>query len=86
MAFGIAGNTFQTMLRNPLASPDIIGVTSGSSVAACLLYTSIGTYTYKNNDIYKGHFINNKKEGKGVLYYKDGSKYIGCLLYTSRCV
>ena len=39
IAFGIAGNTFQTMLRNPLASPDIIGVTSGSSVAAvfCIL-------------------------------------------------
>lgn len=36
MAFGMAGNTFQTMLRNPLASPDIIGVTSGSSVAAVL--------------------------------------------------
>ena len=39
IAFGIAGNTFQTMLRNPLASPDIIGVSSGSSVAAvfCIL-------------------------------------------------
>lgn len=39
IAFGIAGNTFQTMLRNPLASPDIIGVTSGSSAAAvfCIL-------------------------------------------------
>lgn len=39
LAFGIAGNTFQTMLRNPLASPDIIGVTSGSSIAAvfCIL-------------------------------------------------
>ena len=39
IAFGIAGNTFQTMLRNPLASPDIIGVTSGSSMAAvfCIL-------------------------------------------------
>ncbi len=36
LAFGMAGNTFQTMLRNPLASPDIIGVTSGSSVAAVL--------------------------------------------------
>ncbi|WP_139905260.1 FecCD family ABC transporter permease [Clostridium thermarum] len=38
-AFGIAGNTFQTMLRNPLASPDIIGISSGSSVAAvfCIL-------------------------------------------------
>ena len=34
MAFGIAGNTFQTVLRNPLASPDIIGVTAGSSAAA----------------------------------------------------
>lgn len=39
IAFGMAGNTFQSMLRNPLASPDIIGVTSGSSVAAvfCIL-------------------------------------------------
>jgi iron complex transport system permease protein len=39
IAFGIAGNTFQTMLRNPLASPDIIGISSGASVAAvfCIL-------------------------------------------------
>ena len=43
MAFGMAGNTFQTMLRNPLASPDIIGVTSGSSVAAvfCILVLNV---------------------------------------------
>jgi len=43
MAFGMAGNTFQTILRNPLASPDIIGVTSGSSVAAvfCILVLKI---------------------------------------------
>jgi iron complex transport system permease protein len=34
IAFGMAGNTFQKLLRNPLASPDIIGVTSGASVAA----------------------------------------------------
>lgn len=33
-AFGVAGNVFQTMLGNPLASPDIIGVTSGASVSA----------------------------------------------------
>lgn len=37
MAFGIAGSTFQTILRNPLASPDIIGVTSGSSAAAVFM-------------------------------------------------
>jgi iron complex transport system permease protein len=33
-AFGIAGVTFQTMLRNPLASPDIIGISAGAGVAA----------------------------------------------------
>ncbi|WP_342476371.1 iron chelate uptake ABC transporter family permease subunit [Paenibacillus sp. FSL H7-0350] len=33
-AFGMAGYTFQTMLRNPLANPNVIGITSGSSAAA----------------------------------------------------
>lgn len=33
-AFGIAGVTFQTLLRNPLASPDIIGISEGASAAA----------------------------------------------------
>ncbi len=42
--FGVAGNTFQTMLRNPLASPDIIGITSGASTVAvfCLLVLNMG--------------------------------------------
>lgn len=34
LAFGLAGNTFQKLLGNPLASPDIIGISSGASVAA----------------------------------------------------
>jgi iron complex transport system permease protein len=33
-AFGVAGYTFQTMLRNPLANPNVIGITSGSGAAA----------------------------------------------------
>ncbi len=33
-AFGAAGVTFQTMLRNPLASPDVIGISFGASAAA----------------------------------------------------
>src|SRR5699024_1818208 len=32
-AFGLAGALFQTVLRNPLASPDIIGITGGASAA-----------------------------------------------------
>ena len=33
-AFGIGGYVFQTMLRNPLANPNVIGITAGSSAAA----------------------------------------------------
>jgi len=34
VAFGVGGAIFQTTLRNPLASPDIIGVSLGASAAA----------------------------------------------------
>lgn len=33
-AFGVSGTVFQTMLRNPLANPNVIGITTGSSAAA----------------------------------------------------
>lgn len=33
-AFGAGGYIFQTMLRNPLANPNVIGITTGSSAAA----------------------------------------------------
>lgn len=33
-AFGVGGYVFQTMLRNPLANPNVIGITAGSSAAA----------------------------------------------------
>lgn len=33
-AFGLSGAMFQTILRNPLASPDIVGITNGASAAA----------------------------------------------------
>jgi iron complex transport system permease protein len=32
--FGMAGISFQTMLRNPLAAPDVVGISSGASAAA----------------------------------------------------
>ena len=34
LAFGLSGGLFQTMLRNPLASPDVIGISNGASSAA----------------------------------------------------
>lgn len=33
-AFGVGGYVFQTMLRNPLANPNVIGITTGSSATA----------------------------------------------------
>ncbi|TDE92612.1 iron ABC transporter permease [Occultella glacieicola] len=34
VAFGVSGALFQSVLRNPLASPDIIGISGGASLAA----------------------------------------------------
>lgn len=34
LSFGLAGAAFQVLLRNPLASPDIIGISAGASAAA----------------------------------------------------
>lgn len=41
ICFGLAGVTFQTMLRNPLASPDIIGISSGASAAAAFAIVTL---------------------------------------------
>ncbi|WP_378143902.1 FecCD family ABC transporter permease [Cnuibacter sp. UC19_7] len=42
LCFGLGGVTFQTMLRNPLASPDIIGISSGASAAAAFGIVMLG--------------------------------------------
>lgn len=59
MAFGMAGSTFQTMLRNPLASPDIIGITSGSSVAAvfCILVLNLSGSVVSIAAVVSGLFV-----------------------------
>ncbi|TGN31848.1 iron ABC transporter permease, partial [Paracoccus liaowanqingii] len=41
-SFGLAGAAFQILLRNPLASPDIIGISSGASAAAALGIVVLG--------------------------------------------
>ncbi|SUE13314.1 iron-siderophore ABC transporter permease protein [Rhodococcus gordoniae] len=42
VCFGLGGITFQTMLRNPLASPDIIGISSGAGAAAAFAIIVLG--------------------------------------------
>ncbi|PSL00573.1 iron complex transport system permease protein [Murinocardiopsis flavida] len=46
LCFGLGGVSFQTMLRNPLASPDIIGISSGASAAAAfaIVVLSLGDF------------------------------------------
>lgn len=41
-AFGLGGMLFQTLLRNVLASPDVIGVSAGSSAAAITAISFFG--------------------------------------------
>ena len=47
-ALGIAGFIYQTVFRNPLASPDIIGISSGASAGAAagiLLFSGAAAFT-----------------------------------------
>lgn len=41
--FGIAGVSFQTLLGNVLASPDVVGITAGANLAAVFAITVVGT-------------------------------------------
>ncbi len=41
-AFGLSGAIFQSLARNPLASPDIIGITAGASAAAVFVIVILG--------------------------------------------
>ena len=41
-AFGLAGAVFQAVLRNPLASPDILGVSTGASLGAVWAILGLG--------------------------------------------
>jgi iron complex transport system permease protein len=40
-AFGVGGAIFQTVLRNPLASPDIVGVSIGASAGAVFVIVTL---------------------------------------------
>ncbi len=44
-AFGISGAIFQRLARNPLVSPDLIGINAGAALAAVLLITVFGVGT-----------------------------------------
>ncbi len=41
-SYGVSGNVFQKMLRNSLASPDVMGITSGASAAAVFSMMVLG--------------------------------------------
>ena len=43
LCFGIPGAIFQAVIKNPLASPDIIGITSGASASAVLAILIFGS-------------------------------------------
>lgn len=43
LAFGLSGAIFQALARNPLASPDIIGITAGASTTAVFLIVVAGS-------------------------------------------
>ncbi|GAB3130090.1 iron chelate uptake ABC transporter family permease subunit [Tsukamurella serpentis] len=51
-ALGMSGAIVQSIARNALASPDILGITAGAGVAAVFLVTSTGTLAATLNNDY----------------------------------
>ena len=45
-AFGMSGTIVQTLVRNPLASPDVIGITAGASATAVIALLGFGLSGY----------------------------------------
>lgn len=45
-ALGVAGGIFQSLTRNPLGSPDVIGFTQGAAAGALIAFTFSQTNTY----------------------------------------
>ncbi len=44
-AFGVSGAIFQSIARNPLGSPDVVGFTTGSATGALLVIIAVGAGT-----------------------------------------
>ena len=49
--FGLSGAVFQSLARNPLASPDIIGITAGSGAAAVLVIVAGGAFGWSAGSV-----------------------------------
>ena len=47
------------------------------------LFTSYSELKYANGNRYHGDFKAGIVEGQGVMRYKNGDQFTGCLLYTS---
>lgn len=69
--FGLSGAIFQTLVRNPLASPDIIGITQGASAAAVICILGFGLSGYS---VSIGAFIGALATALAIylLAWKDG--------------
>ena len=76
ISFGMAGNTFQTMLRNPLASPDIIGVTSGTSVAFCGYFD---LYSFKGRKLFWRKINSDRDWNSSNAKCSDSISFITCI-------
>ncbi len=74
LAFGMSGAIFQSVMRNPLASPDVLGVESGAAAAAVLMIVSAGIVSggYSTVSIAGGALLGGLTTALGVyvLAYK----------------
>ena len=74
--FGLCGAIFQLMFHNPLASPDLIGVSSGASLgAACMIVLGAGSVM----EIMAGSFLGGMLILGAVIALVNSQRQILCI-------
>ena len=63
-----AGNTYQSLFSNPLATPDILGVTSGTCVSCSILETQLIALVFGLISVCFTLKIAGKSDGRSMVY------------------
>jgi len=56
MALGVAGLLLQTLFRNPLAGPSVLGISSGASLGVALVILAGSFFSIENTSFFQGEF------------------------------
>ena len=71
----INNNSSDTQSRNQTNQIAVTSTLKDCNREYC--HNTEGRYTYSDQSVYEGHFVNGSPQGEGTLYYANGNVYVG---------